>query len=167
MIKRPIPNIANIKLAAALRGDDISKAIDPAWEDYKFQITVNLIMEYGISDPYELLVVIAEKFHPELKIKHKRGAIEKWTDFLCELLASEIQKRRDSGDPLKIAIRDLCNDPLWGKFTGDRDGTHIFNKYYKKGKSSKNFQITKQMYDRFPEEVETLVKKELKKFQSR
>ena len=164
MIKKP-KSLTKPDLLRLPRGEEqlaIEKR-NQEFRDYESYVVGELVKEFGTGTLGQLLIMVTEKYHPKLKIKETKGAKKIWNDFLCALVAVEINTRRKSGDSLKKVVNDLCKEPIWKQFVRGIDGEEQFKKVYKDGKKSRYFRIANQLHA-LPNEWESLIKEELKLF---
>jgi hypothetical protein len=121
---------------------------DIAVARYKEYVLRTLIEEVNSSEPFEIIFYLAEKYHPKLKLKHKRGAKTKWADYLNAMIAVEVQSHRDSGLLLKEAVWKVSKENRWKslfKKTSDK-GIGLINKAYKNGKKLDTYPIALKSY---------------------
>lgn len=115
---------------------------------YREFVLASLIKEVGSSAPYEIIFHLAEKYHPTLKVKHKRGAKTKWGDYLNAMIAVEVQAHRDSGLLLKEAIWKVSKENRWKallKGASDK-GLALINKAYKNGKKLDSYSLALKFF---------------------
>jgi hypothetical protein len=116
---------------------------DIAVAKYKEYILRTLIEEVGSPAPFDIIFHLIEKYHPILKVKHKRGVKTKWGDYLNAMIAVEVQTYRDSGMMLKEAVWEVSKENRWKALfrkTTDK-GIQLINKAYKSGKKSDSYPI--------------------------
>lgn len=164
MIKKPrlltAPDILRLKSGEEQQA--IAKN-NQGFKDYYSHIFSELTKEFGTQSTDNLLFLVVEKYHPHLKIKENKGAKKKWNDYLCAMVTVEIDSRRNTGDPLKKAVHDLCKHPIWKKFVQGIDGEEQFKKVYKHGKKSKFLNLVKRYYA-LQDDWENQILQELNKF---
>ena len=146
MIKKPKP-LTMPDLLRLKQGEEQSAIIKRNNEVTKYEnfIFDELVKEFSPSSIAELLFLVVEKYHPRLKIKEAKGAKKKWDDYLCSMVAVEIDARRNSKNTLKKVINDLCKHPTWGRFVENiyGGGEEQFKKVYKIGKKAKLYNYAK------------------------
>lgn len=84
-------------------------------KEYSDRLIADLLTEYQCSSLENLIVVLAEEFHPKYKIKNRRGTKVKWSSFLKALLSSEISRLQKKNQPRKSAIYELMESKPWAK----------------------------------------------------
>lgn len=139
----------NLTLVNILRftADDHRKH-DEEVAKYQLYVLKRVCEEAQSKDLIEIIFYLTEKFHPTLKIRHKRGAKTKWAEFLNAMIAVEVQSNRDSGILLKEAIWKVAKENRWKaliKNTSD-EGYGLINRAYKNGKKNKSYIVAKKAY---------------------
>lgn len=137
MIKKPKKPLQGTNLL--LQGAPNSKY----QKDYKSYLTnmfICLTEEAKSTNPVDVIVFMAEKYHPTFKNKEKRGPKSKWSSSLKAMLAITIEEMIASGDNRKSALHKLSRHPEWKKMIRDDslDGCEALNKAAKEGKANKN-----------------------------
>lgn len=134
----------NLTLADLLRfTTEDRRKHDTKVAKYREFVLTSLIKEVGSSEPFEIIFHLGEKYHPTLKVKHKRGAKTKWGDYLNAMIAVEVQYHRDSGLLLKEAIWKVSEENRWKvllKNTSDK-GLALIDKAYKNGKKLDSYSL--------------------------
>ena len=100
-MKKP-DNLSLIDLLRYSAEDHLKYDISVA--KYKEYILKSLVKEVGSSALFDIIFYLAEKYHPTLKVKHKRGAKTKWSEYLNAMIAVEVQSHRNAGLLLKEAV---------------------------------------------------------------
>ena len=73
--------------------------------------------KYLITDPYDLVIYLTEKYHPAFNIK-VRGRPPRWTPFIKALLAVEIDRLKAAGiKSRKEAAKLLTEHETWKSMT--------------------------------------------------
>jgi hypothetical protein len=142
-------------------------------EQYKKELITKLLIEQQSKSLDELVIKLAEKFHPKYKIKEKRGAKVKWSSYLKALLSLEIKNLQKSGASRKVAIHRLLDKSSWSKLTkNSKDPFELLSGMDKEGKKTKlysalemsyAFSVLKKDTDNWKEMVETSIKEALAK----
>lgn len=115
-------------------------------EQVKYQefITDYVKQESGLTKTTDLIIYLAEKYHPKLRIKHKVGAKTKWNDHLNCIIASEVDSLKRKMPTRKAAIEALIHQPPWSRLlNGSKDPFGLLDKAEKAGKKSKFFIVVK------------------------
>ena len=140
MIKKP----NDLSLADLLRfsaADHRKRDIEVA--KYEEFVLRTLIDEVGSPKPFDIIFHLAEKYHPKLKVKFKRGVKTKWGDYLNAMIAVEVQSYRDTGMLLKEAVWKVSKENRWKPLfrKASDKGIGLINKAYKSGKKSNSYKI--------------------------
>ncbi len=144
-MKKP-DNLSLIDLLRYSAEDHLKYDISVA--KYKEYILKSLVKEVGSSALFDIIFYLAEKYHPTLKVKHKRGAKTKWSEYLNAMIAVEVQSHRNAGLLLKEAVWKVSKENRWTnlfKKTSDK-GVQLINRAYKNGKKSKSYEIAFKSY---------------------
>lgn len=95
----------------------------------------------------DVLIYLCETYHPDFKIKKKRGAKTKWSDFLKAILAVDLDARKKKHKQIKAAIIDLYEDACWSKmFIGVNSPFELVKLIANEGKSNAYFKIAQLLY---------------------
>jgi hypothetical protein len=117
------------------------------YSSYKKELLEVLKAESGLSDPKDVVIYLAESYHPILRIKQKVGAKTRWGDFLNCAVAVEIDLLRNELSTRKSALESLVDKSPWRKLViNSKDPYGLFDKADKAGHKSKFYQILKQAY---------------------
>lgn len=101
---------------------------------YELFVTNFIKSESGLSRDIDLLIFLAEKYHPKLQKKKKVGAKTKWDDHLNTVIAVEIDSLKKVCGTRKNAIEQLISDPLWAfLIKNSKDPFSLFDKADKAG----------------------------------
>lgn len=112
---------------------------------YKNHLIAHMQEESGLIAPQDLVMYLAEKYHPKYSVKQKVGAKTKWSDLLNCIVAVEIEALRDEFGTRKAAIDYLAVTAPWNKLTKDsNDPSGLINKAVVVGKNSRFFSIVKK-----------------------
>jgi len=139
-------------------------------KDYKSYLTnmlVALSKEAKSTDPINIIVFMAEKYHPKFKSKEKRGPKSKWSTSLKAMLAITIEEMIASGENRKSALHKLSKNPDWSQMIKEDslDGSEALNKAAKEGKADKNiykcFKLIYEISDDWNELVSLTIKKSI------
>jgi hypothetical protein len=142
-------------------------------KQYKEELITKLLIEQQSKSLDELVIKLAEKFHPKYKIKEKRGAKVKWSSYLKALLSLEIKNLQNSGASRKVAIHRLLDKSSWSKLTKNSiDPFELLSGMDKEGKKTPFYQALEKSYaysvlkkdtDSWKEMVETSIREALVK----
>lgn len=96
----------------------------------------------------EVLIYLCETYHPDFKIKKKRGAKTKWGDYLKAILAVDLDARKKKHKQVKAAIIDLYEDECWsGMFIGNNSPFELVKVIANEGKSNMYFKFAKLLFE--------------------
>lgn len=155
MIKKPqAPSIADFLRADQTKIDEKYKVL----AKYKEKVFGHISKEFGTDDAYELVILMAEKYHQPFQITEKQGRKKKWTPQLEAMLAICVDFRLEDDKPPSVLeeIDWLLNSTLWSKFSKKGNetevvGTENFRKHYNAGKKSIEYEIEKERFNKDPD----------------
>ena len=131
---------------------------------YEIFVTNFIKSESGFFKDIDLLLFLAENYHPKLRMKKKVGAKTKWDDHLNTVIAVEIDSLKKICSTRKKAIEQLIADPLWASLVknskdpfslidkADKAGhkkKHIYNVY----KEARQYAIETNSLDKYKKEI--------------
>jgi len=109
---------------------------------YETFVTDLIKKESGLTRDIDLLLFVAEKYHPKLRIKKKIGAKTKWSELLNCMVAVEIDSLKRLKMNRKTAIETLLEKPMWNRLVKkSRDPYGLFDKADKAGRKSKLYLV--------------------------
>ena len=112
---------------------------------YKKEMLEVLRAESGLNDLQDLVVYLAEAYHPRLRIKQKVGAKTKWSDLLNCAVAVEVDILKKEYSTRKSAIENLTEMSPWKIIVrNSKDPLGLFDKADKAGRKSKFYPVLKQ-----------------------
>lgn len=116
-------------------------------EEYKKELISRLLEEQQSKSLDELVINLAENFHPKYKIKGKRGTKVKWSPYLKALLSVEIKNLKKLGNSKKVAIYTLLDKSSWSKLTkNSKDPFELLSVMDKEGKKTPLFAALEKSY---------------------
>lgn len=116
---------------------------------YQLHILNTLSEEAQSKDAIEIIFYLAEKYHPDLKVRNKRGAKTKWSQYLNAMVAAEVEAHRGQGISVKESVWKVAQEIRWRalvKNTKDK-GYELINKAYKSGKNNPSFKLAQKEYE--------------------
>lgn len=123
------------------------KEYENSINDYLLRLFSEISKEAGTSDPYALVIYLAEQYHPNFISKNKRGAKLKWNPLLKAMLSVSVDSLHKSNEPRKTAIFQLLNHGAWALLVKESTNPFdIFEKAYKEGKKSSLYGFAKTLY---------------------
>lgn len=137
--KSPAPLASNI---------EIKKYKDELNEYYSFLLK-KIQEESNLKDPISIVIYLCEKYHPDLKIKEKRGAKTKWSNLLKATLAVDLEAKKKKGESNKTAIYELISSPNWAKmFKKSNSTADLVKNLSLNGKKDKlSYKLVKIVYE--------------------
>lgn len=134
----------------ALLADDIEfkRYRDELYKYYSYLLE-EIQEESNLKDPTSIVIYLCEKYHPNLKIKEKRGAKIKWSSLLKATLTIDLESRKKKHRLVKNAIYELIQDPNWAKMFKQSDSTfELIKKLSLDGKKDKlSYKLVKMVYE--------------------
>lgn len=129
-----------------VRGD--RAIINQNWQavsDYKKLVFDSVAKEFGETDAYDLVILLAERYHKPFKVNQTRGPKKKWTPELKNMVAALIELRYSESPKRSIDedIENFLEIPLFQKFAmshvsvgSDHTGHEAIKDIHKKNKSN-------------------------------
>ena len=131
------------KLGLLAMHGDFSEA-SKEYARYETFITDLIKKESGLTRDIDLLLFVAEKYHPKLRTKKKVGAKTKWSELLNCMVAVEIDSLKRLKMNRKTAIEMLLEKPIWNRLVRDsRDPFGLFDKADKVGRKSRLYSVAR------------------------
>jgi len=161
MIKKP----KKLGYTDLLRSNDMGKLVsqkNKEQREYEINILTELVKEFGTASLGELLFCVVEAHHKKLKIKHKRGTKEIWSNLVKSMIRVEVDSRRKREGTYKRVKHNLKNDPIWNIFLLSSESQ--FDKVYKQGHLLDTYSYAKAIHKRSNEEWNALAIEERTKF---
>jgi len=160
------------KLGLLATQGDFSNASEE-YARYETFVTDLIKKESGLTRDIDLLLFVAGKYHPKLRIKKKVGAKTKWSELLNCMVAVEIDSLKRLKMNRMTAIETLLEKPMWNKLVkNSRDPYGLFNNADKAGRKSKlypvagkarnYFEVTNALTE-YQKDIENLITEALKK----
>ena len=97
------------------------KEYEKAQNEYIKEMFDTVIRESKAKTISEIVIYLCETYHPNFKIKRKRGAKTKWNDYLKALLFVDLDIRKKRYKQTKEAIIELIDDENWKKMFEKND----------------------------------------------
>ena len=154
MIKKPeSPNLADY-----VRGNE--EIINQKWQavaNYRKKLFDAVAEEFATTSAEELVILLTEKYHPDLRQNQKQGRKKKWTPKIEVMLAVFIQLRLEEGGASSIdddIMKILTWEP-WKQFAEKGNKQEVlsldtFRKHQDAGKKSDLFQFEMDAYRKDP-----------------
>lgn len=128
------------KALGLLATKDEVKAYFVSEEKYRKTVINSLLGEYQTTSLQDVIISLAETYHPKYKIRKKRGTKTKWNDYLKALLSIEIAKLESKTIPKKTAIYNLIQNTSWSKLVkNSEDPQELLKKIEKEGRKTSIF----------------------------
>jgi len=109
------------KKPSLLADESTHKAYEKAQNEYISKMFEVVIRESKAKTISEIVIYLCETYHSDFKIKKKRGAKTKWSDYLKALIAVDLDIRKKHHKQTKNAIYELIEDDIWGKLFEKND----------------------------------------------
>ncbi len=135
-----------------LLADEASiKRYEKAQNAYISKMFEVVIRESKAKTISEIVIYLCETYHPDFKIKKKRGAKTKWSDYLKALVAVDLEIRKRRHKQTKNAIYELIDDDIWKKMfekNGSRESSVALVKLMaKQGKKNTFTKFAQLVYE--------------------
>jgi len=137
------------------------------YNSYLTNMFISLSKEARSTDPINIIVFLAEKYHPEFRHKEIRGPKLKWSPPLKAMLAVTIEEMIASGEKRKSALYKLSKHPQWKQMIKEDslDPCELLNKAAKEGKSTRSiykfFKLVHETSDNWDDITSTAIKKSI------
>lgn len=130
---------------------DAFKEYEKAQNEYINKMFDAIFRESKAKTIPEVLIYLCETYHPNFKIKKKRGAKTKWNDYLKALLFVDLENRKKRHKQSKNAIYELIDDEIWGKMFEKNDSREssvaLVKLIAKQGKKNGFTKFTQLVYE--------------------